>query len=500
MGIKGLFPFLQEAAPASIRDTTLEAYAGKALAIDASCWMYQFLSVVRTGATAQNLKNAEGQDTSHLQGFLWRAIKMREAGVQPVFVFDGAPPEQKLAVLHARRQARTAAAKEHEQATATCEDGAIATTDGSSHRQTSPPRSGAMAKPPASTPPRRRKTVPLSTPTPPRTSRHTSTDRPGDAEKVYKAASRSTTVTAEHNETVKVLLRAMGLAVVEAAGEAEATCAQLCCAGRAHASVTEDMDVLVFGSPRQVKNLFDVEGARNCRGGPRHAREVDLAGVLDALRCGMDNFIEMCMLFGCDYLPHLPKVGPKTAQRLLRSEGDLAGVVAAIRAGRGPKGCSVPDEWDWQGAKRLFAAAGDLSELSHLTVAPASPDYEAIRTLLVERHQFSASRVESALGRLRKACSGAGQQRRLHAFFRVSRGYPTQPVQGASGAPGSDSTKRQRSAGLESGGRARGRGPAPPRAQLSEPASKRPRVETSEIGAEGAEWLCTRCTFKNDAM
>ena len=201
----------------------------------------------------------------------------------------------------------------------------------------------------------------------------------------------------------------------------------------------------------------------------------------------MDSFIEMCVLFGCDYLPHLPRVGPKTAQRLLRREGDLAGVVAAIRAGRGPKGCSVPDEWDWQGAKRLFTAAGDLSKLSHLAIAPASPDYEAVWSLLVDGHQFSASRVENALGRLRKACGGAGKQRRPDAFFRVSRGSPTQPVQRANSAPGSDSRKRQRTASLESGGRARGRGPALPRAQLSDSASKRPRVETSAISAEGAD-------------
>jgi len=320
MGIKGLFPFLQQAAPASIKDSSLNSYIGRTLAIDASTWMYQFLAIVRTGAAADNLQNDRGEATSHLQGFLSRSIRLLEAGVQPVFVFDGKPPDMKLAVNQARKEARDAAAEEHAAAVA---------------------------------------------------------DVAASSEQVYKAASKSTRVTKEHNDTAKELLRTMGLAVIEAPGEAEACCAQLCLEGKVYASVTEDMDVLTFGTPRQVKNLFDVEGSR-LQKGPRPAREIDMSKVLEGLGCDMDRFIEFCILSGCDYLPHLPKIGAKTAFQLLTKNGSLDSVVKVIREGGGPKGCSIPTDWDWSTAKDLFTrGATDMVQIPN--VVPSVPDYEALQ-------------------------------------------------------------------------------------------------------------------------
>mmetsp|Transcript_3720 Transcript_3720/g.9582 ORF Transcript_3720/g.9582 Transcript_3720/m.9582 type:complete len:540 (+) Transcript_3720:167-1786(+) len=363
MGIKGLFPYIQEVAPESIKDSELKRLTGYSVAIDASAWMYQFLSVVRTGVGAEHLQNAEGEATSHLQGFLMRSVKLLEAGVHPVFVFDGKPPDMKMAVNRARREVRAAAAEEH---------------------------AAAVASETAS------------------------------AEQVFKAASRSTVVTREHNESAKMLLRSMGIPVVDAPGEAEAACAQLCQAGKVYASVTEDMDVLTFGSPRQLKNLFDVEGART-RQGSRPARDIDLARVLEGLGCDMNGFIEFCILSGCDYLPHLAKIGAKTAFQLLAREGSLQAVVEAIRAGKGPKGCSMPDAWDWPAAKELFLrGASELPDVDSLDLTLGQPDPGILRNLLVEKYQFSVSRVDSALDRLRRTrgFGGPAHQRRIESFFR----------------------------------------------------------------------------------
>merc|ERR1712050_445927 len=54
----------------------------------------------------QNLTNEDGKITSHIIGMLTRTIKLMEAGIKPVYVFDGKPPELKLAELDARRAKR----------------------------------------------------------------------------------------------------------------------------------------------------------------------------------------------------------------------------------------------------------------------------------------------------------------------------------------------------------------------------------------------------------
>merc|ERR1719326_796822 len=162
MGIKGLTKFLTDNAPKAVKELKgAESYTGKAIAIDASMCMYQFLIAIREdGNQYANLTNAAGEVTSHISGFLARTLKLMESGVKPVYVFDGKPPELKLQELAARREKK----QEAEQA---LKDAAEA----------------------------------------------------GDAEAIKKQVGRTVRATKEQHEQVKHLLRMMGVPVVEASGE-----------------------------------------------------------------------------------------------------------------------------------------------------------------------------------------------------------------------------------------------------------------------------------------
>ena len=52
------------------------------------------------------LMNEEGEVTSHLQGFFNRCANLLEAGIKPVFVFDGRPPTLKSGELAKRKEAK----------------------------------------------------------------------------------------------------------------------------------------------------------------------------------------------------------------------------------------------------------------------------------------------------------------------------------------------------------------------------------------------------------
>lgn len=115
MGIKGLMKFLQDSCPKAVREVNGQtAYTGRMVAIDASMCLYQFLIMIRdsgVGSGYQNLTNEDGKVTSHIVGMLTRTIRLMEAGIKPIYVFDGKPPEMKLAELATRRQRREAAAQ-----------------------------------------------------------------------------------------------------------------------------------------------------------------------------------------------------------------------------------------------------------------------------------------------------------------------------------------------------------------------------------------------------
>ncbi|RLN24440.1 flap endonuclease 1-like [Panicum miliaceum] len=41
------------------------------------------------------LKNDNGEETSHLVGMFNRTAKFLEVGIEPIYVFDGTPPDMK---------------------------------------------------------------------------------------------------------------------------------------------------------------------------------------------------------------------------------------------------------------------------------------------------------------------------------------------------------------------------------------------------------------------
>ena len=65
-------------------------FAGERVAIDAFNTLYQFLATIR-GPDGTPLKDAEGRVTSHLSGLLYRNTSFLEAGIKPIYVFDGDP-------------------------------------------------------------------------------------------------------------------------------------------------------------------------------------------------------------------------------------------------------------------------------------------------------------------------------------------------------------------------------------------------------------------------
>ncbi|KAI0087893.1 PIN domain-like protein [Irpex rosettiformis] len=274
----------------------------------------------------------------------------------------------------------------------------------------------------------------------------------GTVEDLDRFSRRTVKVTREHNEECRRLLGLMGIPFVVAPSEAEAQCAELARGGKVYAAGSEDMDTLTFNAPILYRHLTFSEARK------APISEINLHKALEGLEMSMSQFIDLCILLGCDYLEPIRGVGPKSALKLIREYGGLNEVIKHLREKTASKaeadadvvsdeekpkakakndededasdgeqekkekpkkkrkgGVQVPEEWPWEEAKKIFEKP-DVKPASEVEVEWKSPDVEGLVDFLVKEKGFNEERVRKGAEKLTKFLN-AKQQGRLDGFF-----------------------------------------------------------------------------------
>ncbi|KAI1207589.1 DNA-repair protein rad2 [Annulohypoxylon truncatum] len=232
----------------------------------------------------------------------------------------------------------------------------------------------------------------------------------GTAEDVEKFSRRTVRVTKEHNAECQQLLKLMGIPYIIAPTEAEAQCATLARAGKVYAAASEDMDTLCFDSPVLLRHLTFSEQRKE------PIQEIHVDKVLEGLNMDRKQFVDLCILLGCDYLDPIPKIGPTTALKLIRQHGTLEKVVEYIKS---DSKYTLPEDWPFEDARALFfepdvrQADDPLCDFKW-----EKPDIEGLVKFLAVDKGFNEDRVRAGGARLEKATKSS-QQARLEGFFKV---------------------------------------------------------------------------------
>ncbi len=248
------------------RKVELPDLANQVIAIDAFNILHQFLSIIRQ-RDGSPLVDSGGRVTSHLSGLLYRTASLVEAGIKPIFVFDGTPPELKSQTLDKRREIRESALEKWENAKVE-----------------------------------------------------------GNLEAAYKYAQASSKVNQEIVEDSKYLLSVMGIPFIQAPCEGEAQAAHMVLKKDADCVATQDYDSFLFGARTVVRNLA-VTGKRKLPGKSAYVdvepEIIELEESLNSLGINREQLIDIAICVGTDYNKGLEKVGPKTALKLIKKHGDI---------------------------------------------------------------------------------------------------------------------------------------------------------------------------------
>ena len=82
--------------------------------------------------------------------------------------------------------------------------------------------------------------------------------------------------------------------------------------GLVHAVSTEDMDALCFKTPTLLRRLTMPEARK------LPVQEISYEKLMAVLGLTHDEFVDLCILMGCDYVPNIRGIGPKKAFELIK--------------------------------------------------------------------------------------------------------------------------------------------------------------------------------------
>ncbi len=207
----------------------------------------------------------------------------------------------------------------------------------------------------------------------------------------------------------KELLEAMGIPVVQAVGEGEAEATALARADKVWAAASQDYDVLMYGAPKLIRNLTLAKRRRTSSGQyiDIHIELIEFEDVLNKLGINQDQLICLGILVGTDYNPGGVKgIGQKNALKIVQKYQYPVRIFEYIE-----KSEKYELDFDWQ---MIYEHFKKYKCCSNEEIKFKKVDEERVKEILLGR-DFSESRIDSGLGRLREA-EEKGKQRGLGDF------------------------------------------------------------------------------------
>ena len=92
--------------------------------------------------------------------------------------------------------------------------------------------------------------------------------------------------------------------------------------GLAFGTASEDMDALTFGSSYLLRGF-------NSKKEP--ITQIDLSLILDGFGMNMDEFIDLCILCGCDYTNNIGNIGPIKAFKLVQEHRNIERILEIVK-------------------------------------------------------------------------------------------------------------------------------------------------------------------------
>jgi len=277
-------------------------------------------------------------------GFINKTIGYLSGGILPVFVFDGKPPDEKERTIEKRRDERRKLYAKVEALEKDLNDNKDNLTPEEIRRMN---------------------------------------------EQIIFIRNQIVHVSKEQKDDVVRILGLIGIPIINSPGEAEHTCSALQKTGVCDYTLTDDSDALVFGSTKVIKltkpsknNIITVFSLKN---------------ILNDMSLTLDEFIDMCILCGCDFCESIPKVGPITAFQLIKKHKNIETV---LKVNESINKFTIPQNYGYIRAREIFKQKHPSISSSELSIKHF--DDRELRNFLISK-EWSFQNIDKIIKRISTA-------------------------------------------------------------------------------------------------
>ena len=338
MGIKNLMKLIKDKSPNAITELDTSQFKNKKIAIDTSIILYQSVIAIKSKS---NLVGPTGNSTSHILGILLKTLYYLKINIIPVHIFDGKPPELKMKVLEDRFKIRQNAI-----------DKLIEIDDKEKDKEKD------------------------------------DKDELSDIDKL-RLIKQSISISQEEMSEVKEIVKLLGVPYIEAPQEADSQCAYLSRNDLVDYVASEDMDILTFGCKNLLKGFMK-----------RNMVNINLEMILSEMEINMDQFIDLCILLGCDYTDSIDGVGLKKAYELIKKYKNIEMIITKEK--KIAQGIyKLPNNFRYDESREYFNNPRHI-EIKSSELILKEPKFDQLKELLIDKYGFKNDYIDSILKFLKK--------------------------------------------------------------------------------------------------
>jgi len=202
-------------------------------------------------------------------------------------------------------------------------------------------------------------------------------------------------VTKENITDLKNLLDIMNIQYIQAEGEADPICGKLCKDKVIDMVLSDDMDLLLLsGANIVLRNFFVGNNKIYC---------YDLTQILKELEFTHEQWIDFCILCGCDYCARIPGLGPKNAYKHIINYKSIDNMLDFIKIKY-----DVPDTFntEYLNSRKIFKNEQTENIIDNIVIKhiehPGFANMETIINILKKRTNLSEKQILNRMNAIYK--------------------------------------------------------------------------------------------------